>query len=53
MRITMRSKPVRYWFAWRPVWLKEGGIAWLEVVYVDRGFACGKGDWKSYTLAND
>jgi hypothetical protein len=49
---------VRFWFAWRPVRLRDGSIAWLEVVEIHRGMQIGDtkerkgGRWKDYTLAN-
>jgi hypothetical protein len=51
--LRLRNKPVAYWFAWRPVRTACGNWAWLEVVAVERGFACGEGDWKRYRLVNE
>jgi hypothetical protein len=53
MIFRIKRKPVRYWFAWRPVRTECGGWAWLEVVEVRRGYACGEGSWKRYALVNE
>ena len=56
MLLRLRKGPLsqkgRFWFAWRPVWTEDGYLAWLEVVRIDSGFACGEGVWKKYHLAN-
>ena len=53
MIFRIKRKPVRYWFAWRPVRTECGGWAWLEVVEVQRGYAVGEGKWQRYVLVNE
>jgi hypothetical protein len=53
MIVRVKRKPVRYWFAWRPVRTTCGALAWFEVVEVERGYACGEGAWKRYKLVNE
>jgi hypothetical protein len=52
LRSSIAPRKGRYWFAWRPVWTQDGYLAWLEVVRIDTGYACGEGAWTRYYLAN-